>query len=32
MMALSRCDEQRAVELLVASNGSVSAAVARARS
>jgi N-acetylmuramic acid 6-phosphate etherase len=32
VMALSRCDEKRAAELLAACNGNVSAAVARARS
>ena len=31
VMALSRCDERRAAELLAASDGNVSAAVARAK-
>ena len=31
-MALSRCDEKRAAELLAACDGNVSAAVARAKS
>jgi N-acetylmuramic acid 6-phosphate (MurNAc-6-P) etherase len=32
VMALSRCDEKRAAELIAACDGNVSAAVARARS